>query len=187
MSFFTVGSKEKYKNQHSEYQGISIHIQKSGLLKTWKSHFSLVWVMEFTIISPCLGKGKRFYENSNLINLVDTQRLPDNGKWIIPDGVCTLFKKTFLPFHTAALKCFIYSGVKISQIFHGAINPVTPTKNYVKVAPTHLIRKKLPFFQVIFYLPTTVGNKELVGATGIVAPWKISDTFTLTTSKIMLT
>ena len=165
MSFLTVGSKEKYKNQPSEYQSISIHIQKSGLLKTWKSHFSLVWIMEFTIISPCLGKGKRFYENSNLINLVDTQRLPDNGKWIIPDGVCTLFKKTFLPFHTAALKCFIYSGVKISQIFHGAI----------------------PFFQVIFYLPTTVGNKELVGATGIVAPWKISDTFTLTTSKIMLT
>ena len=34
--------------------------QKSVLLKTKESHFSLVWVMEFSIISSCLGKVKVF-------------------------------------------------------------------------------------------------------------------------------
>ena len=31
----------------------------------------------------------------------------------VSDGVYTLFKKTFLPFHTALLKCFICSRVAI--------------------------------------------------------------------------
>ena len=45
-------------------------IQKSDLLKTWESQFS-VWVIEFTIISTCFGKGKVFSKNSNLTNLVN--------------------------------------------------------------------------------------------------------------------
>ena len=59
MFFFTVASKQKNKWKH----GIPWHLhtmQKSALLKTRESHFSLVWVIEFSIISPCLGKGKVF-------------------------------------------------------------------------------------------------------------------------------
>ena len=39
-------------------------IEKSGLLKTWESHLSLVWVMELSTIPTCLGKSKVF---SNII------------------------------------------------------------------------------------------------------------------------
>ena len=35
-------------------------IQLSPILKTRESHFSLVWVLEFKIISSCLGKVKVF-------------------------------------------------------------------------------------------------------------------------------
>ena len=60
------------------------------------SYFSLAWVMEFNIVSPCLGKV--FSGSSNLTNLVDLQSLHENGKLImgVPDEVYTLFKKTFL-------------------------------------------------------------------------------------------
>ena len=52
VSFLNVGSKQKKnKNEHPEYH--SIHtIQKSDLLKAWEFHFSLAWVMEFSITSP---------------------------------------------------------------------------------------------------------------------------------------
>ena len=33
-------------------------IQNSGLLKTRESNFFLVWVMDFSIASPCLDKVK---------------------------------------------------------------------------------------------------------------------------------
>ena len=46
-------------------------IQKSGPLKTWESHLSLVLVSELSIIPTCFGKGKVFSENSNLTNLVE--------------------------------------------------------------------------------------------------------------------
>ena len=39
--------------------------------------------MECSIISPCLGEFKVFSNNSNLIFLVDVQRLRGNGKWIL--------------------------------------------------------------------------------------------------------
>ena len=35
-------------------------IQKSALLKISEFHFSLVWLVEFSIISSCLGKVKVF-------------------------------------------------------------------------------------------------------------------------------
>ena len=49
-------------------------IQKSVLLKTRESDFSLVWIMEFSIISPCLGEVKVFSDKSNLTDLVHVQR-----------------------------------------------------------------------------------------------------------------
>ena len=52
----------------------------SDLLRTWESNLSLESVMEFCIISPCLGKGKVFSDNSNQTNLVDVQSLHKNGK-----------------------------------------------------------------------------------------------------------
>ena len=63
-SFLNVGSKQKNKNEHTVYH--DIFIQKPGLLKTWKYRFSLVWVMEFSIISPSFNKSKTFSDNSNL-------------------------------------------------------------------------------------------------------------------------
>ena len=41
--------------------------------------FFLVWVMDFSIISPSLGKAKVLSDNSNLTNLVHVQLLPENG------------------------------------------------------------------------------------------------------------
>ena len=41
--------------------------------------FFLVWVMDFSIISPSLGKAKVLFDNSNLTNLVHVQLLPENG------------------------------------------------------------------------------------------------------------
>ena len=49
-----------------------------------------------------LGKGEVFSKNCNLSNLVDIQRQHENDKQITK-------------FHTASLKCFIYSRVGISD------------------------------------------------------------------------
>ena len=46
---------------------------KSGPLKTWESHFPLIWVMELSIISAYFGKGNFFPENSSPTNLVEIQ------------------------------------------------------------------------------------------------------------------
>ena len=77
--FFTVASKQKFK-ANIRNTIVPSYIQKSALLKTIEFHFSLVWIMEFSIISLCLGKVKVF-----LIiipsNLVDVQRLHEKGKW----------------------------------------------------------------------------------------------------------
>ena len=45
--------------------------------------------MDFSITSPCLGKGISFSNNSDLINLVDLKLLHENGKQIIcvSDGI----------------------------------------------------------------------------------------------------
>ena len=62
-------------------------------------------------ISYCLGHGvwynvsmfwQFFSDHSNLTNLIEIQRWHQNGKWIISvsNGVYTLFRKMFLPFHT---------------------------------------------------------------------------------------
>ena len=42
--------------------------------QTWESHFSLVWVMEFSITFPCFAKDKTCSDSSNLTNVVDIQR-----------------------------------------------------------------------------------------------------------------
>ena len=67
VTFFTASFKQK-NITHGKH--LHLHtIQKSGLLKTWQSHFSLVWVMEFSIISSFLGKDKIvFFYLSNLTN-----------------------------------------------------------------------------------------------------------------------
>ena len=39
--------------------------------------------MEFSIISPCFGKGQFFSDNPNLTNLVDIQYQQENCKWIM--------------------------------------------------------------------------------------------------------
>ena len=54
-------------------------IQKPSLLKARESYFSLILVLEFHIISSCLGKAKVFSDNSNLTILVDNQSLHENA------------------------------------------------------------------------------------------------------------
>ena len=88
--------------------------------------------MDFSVISPCLGKAKVFAVNSNQTNLVKIQCLDKNIKLIIciSDGLYTLFTKTFMLFlyyAISVLKCFIYRQVKKSKNLHGAKIPVTPT------------------------------------------------------------
>ena len=53
----TVVSKQKVKMKTWNTMAPSYH---SALLKIRESHLSLVWLMEFSIISPCLGKVKVF-------------------------------------------------------------------------------------------------------------------------------
>ena len=58
--FFTVASKQKIKNENTEYHGTFL-LRKSQFYSKPKSPiFTLVWVMEFNIISSCLGKVKVF-------------------------------------------------------------------------------------------------------------------------------
>ena len=86
-------------------------IQKSGLLRTWESHFALVSVMNFSIISPCLdSKGKVFSDNYNLTNQVDVQRLYEKYKLIIC-GLILCLKDSLVVPHFTLWICFIYSTV----------------------------------------------------------------------------
>ena len=75
MFFFTIVSKQKKWKY-----GIPWHLHTS-LLKAKEFHFSFAWVMEFSIISSCLGIVKVF-----LIilpsNLVNVQRLHEKGKFL---------------------------------------------------------------------------------------------------------
>ena len=110
--------------------------------------------MEFSVIYSCLGKGKVFSDNSNLTNLVDIPCQYENGKWSIcaSHGLYTLFRKTFLLFHTALIKCFICSRVV------GILNS-TWCNNSCRVDQElgqgdfyNSIRKKFTSFQFIYYL-----------------------------------
>ena len=111
--FPNVGFKQNNNKKHR----IPWHlhtIQKSDLLKTRQLHFSLVWVMQSSMIYPCFDKGNIFCDNSNLTNLVGIQNQHENGKLMcVSHGLYTLFRKTFLLAHTALLKCFICSRVGI--------------------------------------------------------------------------
>ena len=106
--FLTVGSKQKInKNENTKYHCTWYHWSISSTEKR-QSHFSLVWVMRFSIISSCLGKVRV----SNQAILADVQRVQKKGKWIcVFYGVYNLFKKIFLLLHTTLLKCFIHSRV----------------------------------------------------------------------------
>ena len=100
-----IGSKKNYNWKH--------HSSVSSTQK-WESHFSLVWVMEFSVISLCLSQ--IFSNNSSRAILIDVQRLHGNGKWIIcvSNGAYTLFNKTFLLLLTGLSKCFIQVRVRAS-------------------------------------------------------------------------
>ena len=57
----------------------------------------------------------------------------------------------FLLFNTALLK-FLIIVVKVSYILHRATIYVAPTMNWGKVIFIHLIKKRFPCFEVIYYL-----------------------------------
>ena len=75
MFFFTIGSKQKDKNENAEYHGTFIQVYS----KPRSSIFFFAWVMEFSIISSCLGIVKVF-PIILPFNLVDVQRLHEKGK-----------------------------------------------------------------------------------------------------------
>ena len=109
---------------HKEYHSIFIPFRSQVYSKQGSPTFSLVWGIEFSIISPCLDKV--FSDNWNLTNLFNIQRFPENNRWI----KCVSGRVyTFLLFLTALLNCFIYSRGKVSYILHGATILVTPIKN----------------------------------------------------------
>ena len=106
-----VNKKIKLNSQHTWHLNTlntwHLHtIQKSGLLKALESHFSLVWGMKNGIIYPCLGNGKVFTDNFNLINLLTFNFCMKTVRKLNVLGVYTI-SKTFLSFHTTLLKCFI--------------------------------------------------------------------------------
>ena len=94
-------------------------------------YFSLVWVTEFSIISLCLDKDKKF----SVMNA--------NGICIY-DRFCTLFKKSFFLFHTILLRCFIYSRCKVSYILHGPIISVASAKEKILFLSSYILYYYLP-------------------------------------------
>ena len=90
-------------------------------------HFSLVWVMEFIIISSCL----RMWQDKN------TQL----------KAFCAAPQYFIIILH-------LQQRFKASLILHGGAIPVKPSKNWVNTISIHLIKKKFPVFQVIDYWST---------------------------------
>ena len=78
-----------------------------------------------------------------------------------------------LLFRTALLECFIYSRVKILRC---AKIPVASTKNKVIAISVHLIRKKIPSFQIIYYL----SKKSCLSNWFIIFFWLIEEIPSLT-------
>ena len=104
----TVISKQKLKMK--TWKPVALSCQSTSvLLKTRGPHFSLVWLIEFNIVSTCLGEVNFFFfffDNFNLIMLADVQRSTyENGKRFLCvfNIVYNLFKRSFL----AAPHCFI--------------------------------------------------------------------------------
>ena len=69
--FFTAGSKQKNIKETHKTIAPSYHSKVSS------THFSLVWVMEFSIVSSCKCKVNVFSNNSNLPIIGDVQCLHD--------------------------------------------------------------------------------------------------------------
>ena len=90
VSFLTTGSKQTKNNEHTEYHDISIPF-KSQIHSKQGSHIFFCLDMDFTIISPCLDRAKVFTVNYYLTNLVNVQRLHENG-------FCTFLQKNVLLF-----------------------------------------------------------------------------------------
>ena len=100
----------------SHNMALSYHSKVSSIKKK-KYHFSLVWVMEFSIIPSCFlhvwVKSKFF---SHWAILVKVQLLYEKFKWntFASNGVYTFFINFILLLHNALLNCFIHSRVRAS-------------------------------------------------------------------------
>ena len=75
----TVGSKQKIKMETQNIMA-SLYSLKVSSSHTGVFHCPLVWLIGFSIMSPCWVKSISFTVNSNLIILVNVQRLHENGK-----------------------------------------------------------------------------------------------------------
>ena len=82
--FFYRCSKQKNKNLEYHKNGVPWHVntsQKSALFRTRELYFSLVWVVEFSIISSRLGKVKVFP--------IILNKFPKHGKLVKYLPYCT--------------------------------------------------------------------------------------------------
>ena len=99
----TVVSKQK-KNENTEYHDTSISF-KSHLYSKQVSPIFLLFGSWSVVFISMFRLSQSFSDNSNLIILVDIQRLHENGTRIscVSNGVYILFKRSFL----AVTHCFI--------------------------------------------------------------------------------
>ena len=110
-SYHTVGSKQN--NENTEYHDIFILLSSQLYSKQGGSISPMFSLTEFSIISS-----RSFFNNSNLIIIVDVQHLHENDKLIscVSNEIYTLSKKKLYCLYTLFYKItyFIYSRVKAS-------------------------------------------------------------------------
>ena len=152
VSLLTVLSKQKNRNNTRSTIASSYNSKVWSTQSTGVQFSPCLGHGKWYYIITCLGNGKVFAGNSKLINVFDAQLFHENVKWIICAWDLYYILKMFLLFHTTLLKCFIYNRVTVTYILHGATIPFAPIMNWGKMVSFHLIRRKFPFFQVIYYM-----------------------------------
>ena len=94
----------KKQNENTKYHGTFISL-KSHLYSKKRGPIFLLFGSWSLVFISMFGLSQSFSNNSNLIILVDIQRLQENGKWIlcVSNGIYILFKRNFI----VAPHCFI--------------------------------------------------------------------------------
>ena len=134
---------KKNKNEHTEYHGKTIPFKSQAYSNMGVS----VWVMEVLVEANFFLK---IWTCQTLVTFNVTMKTVN--KLCISDRVYTLFKKTFLLFNTALLKCFIYSRVAILDS-PWSNNPCCAYQELGQGDFYSLEQEKVPFL-LIYLLPT---------------------------------
>ena len=111
---------------------LQLHIiQNSPLLKTRESLFLLFVSLNVVLYLHVWVKSQSFSDNSNLIVVVNFQRLHAklNEFHVFLTGFIFCLKEVFLLFDTVLLSYVIYSRVQASYILDGGTIPVSSSMN----------------------------------------------------------